>query len=93
MTGRRRHTPGRPERTRWPQSSGSDLLTTSGTQAQAGKLLGIPQPHVSDLLNGRARGFSAERLMEFLAALGHDVEVRVKPTRKGPGQVSVVVAA
>jgi len=31
--------------------------------------------------------------MEFLAALDHDVEVRVKPTRKGPGQVSVVVAA
>lgn len=63
------------------------------TQAQAGKLLGIPQPHVSDLLNGRARAFSAERLMEFLAALGHDVEVRVKPTRKVHGRVSVVVAA
>jgi predicted XRE-type DNA-binding protein len=63
------------------------------TQAQAGKVLGIPQPHVSDLLNGRARGFSAERLMEFLAALSHDVEVRVKPTRKAHGHVSVVVAA
>jgi hypothetical protein len=44
-------------------------------------------------LNGRARGFSAERLMVFLAALGHDVEVRVRPTRKTHGQVSVVVAA
>jgi predicted XRE-type DNA-binding protein len=44
------------------------------TQAQAGKVLGIPQPHMSDLLTGRARGFSAERLMDFLAALGHDVE-------------------
>lgn len=63
------------------------------TQAQAGKLLSIPQPHVSDLLNGRARAFSAERLMEFLAALGHDVEVRVKPTRRAHGRVSVVVAA
>ena len=63
------------------------------TQAQAGKLLGIPQPHVSDLLNGRARAFSAERLMAFLAALGHDVEVRVKRTRKAHGHVSVVVAA
>lgn len=63
------------------------------TQVQAGRLLGIPQPHVSDLLNGRARAFSAERLMEFLAALGHDVEIRVKPTRKAHGQVSVIVAA
>ncbi len=63
------------------------------TQAQAGKLLGIPQPHVSDLLNGRARAFSAERLMDFLAALGHDVEIRVKRTRKTQGHVSVIVAA
>jgi predicted XRE-type DNA-binding protein len=63
------------------------------TQAQAGKVLGIPQPHVSDLLNGRARVFSAERLMESLAALGHDVEVRVKPARFVHGRVSVVVAA
>jgi predicted XRE-type DNA-binding protein len=48
---------------------------------------------VSDLLNGRARGFSAERLMEFLVALGHDVEIRVRRTRKAQGHVSVVVAA
>ena len=63
------------------------------TQTQAGKILGIPQPHVSDLMRGRARAFSAERLMDFLAALGHDVEIRVTPTRKAHGQVSVVVAA
>jgi predicted XRE-type DNA-binding protein len=62
------------------------------TQTQAGNLLGIPQPHVSDLLNPRARAFSAERLMAFLAALGHDVEVRVQSTRKVHGRVSVVVA-
>jgi predicted XRE-type DNA-binding protein len=63
------------------------------TQARAGKILGIPQPHVSDLMRGRARAFSTERLMEFLAALGHDVEIRVKRTRKEHGRVSVVVAA
>ena len=62
------------------------------TQAKAGKILGIPQPHVSDLMRGRARAFSTERLMQFLAALGHDVEIRVKPTRKAHGQVSVVAA-
>lgn len=63
------------------------------TQAKAGKILGIPQPHVSDLMRGRARAFSAERLMEFLTALGHDVEIRVKRARKEHGQMSVVVAA
>jgi hypothetical protein len=30
--------------------------------------------------------------MDFLAALGHDVEVRVTPTRKEHGRLSVVVA-
>ena len=39
------------------------------------------------------RNFSVERLMDFLTALGHDVEVRVTPTRKEHGQLSVVVAA
>ena len=62
------------------------------TQAKAATLLGIPQPHVSDLMRGRARGSSAERLMQFLTAPGHDVEIRVKQTRKEHGQVSVVAA-
>jgi predicted XRE-type DNA-binding protein len=62
------------------------------TQARTGKILRIPQPHVSDLMRGRARAFSAERLMQFLTALGHDVEIRVKQTRKGHGHVSVVAA-
>ncbi len=63
------------------------------TQAKAGRILGIPQPHVSDLMRGRARAFSAERLMEFLTALGHDVEVHVKRTRREHGRMSVIVAA
>ena len=45
------------------------------TQTQAAKLLGIKQPHVSLLMRNRAGSFSAGRLMEFLTALGQDVEV------------------
>ena len=63
------------------------------TQAQAGEILGIKQPHVSLLVRNRSGNFSVERLMDFLTALGHDVEIRVKRTRKPHGQVSVVVAA
>jgi predicted XRE-type DNA-binding protein len=62
------------------------------TQTQAGEILGIKQPHVSALMRNRAGSFSAERLMEFLAALGQDVEITVRPTRKEHGHVSVVVA-
>jgi predicted XRE-type DNA-binding protein len=63
------------------------------TQAQAGEILGIKQPHVSLLLRNRSGSVSVERLMEFLTALGHDVEIRVKRTRKPRGQIAVVVAA
>src|ERR1700690_3768399 len=63
------------------------------TQAEAGKILGIKQPHVSLLMRNRSGSFSVERLMDFLTALGHDVEIRVKRTRKPHGGMSVVVAA
>ena len=38
------------------------------TQAQAGKILGIKQPHVSALMRNRAGSFSVERLMDFLTS-------------------------
>jgi predicted XRE-type DNA-binding protein len=60
------------------------------TQAQAGEILGIRQPHVSALMRNRAGNFSIGRLMEFLTALGHDVEIAVKPTRKAQGEMSLV---
>jgi predicted XRE-type DNA-binding protein len=62
------------------------------TQAGAGVLLGIKQPHVSSLMRGQSGAFSVERLMDFLTALGQDVEITVRPTRKHHGAVSVVLA-
>jgi predicted XRE-type DNA-binding protein len=61
------------------------------TQAQAGDILGIKQPHVSALMRNRAGNFSVGRLIEFLTALGQDVEITVKPTRKTQGVMSVVM--
>jgi len=60
-------------------------------QAEAGRILGIRQPHVSLLMRNRAGVFSVERLMEFLTALGQDVEITVRPTRSAHGAVSVLV--
>jgi predicted XRE-type DNA-binding protein len=59
-------------------------------QDEAGKILGIKQPHVSALMRNRSGNFSVERLMEFLTALGQDVEITVRPTRKQHGEMSVV---
>ncbi len=62
------------------------------TQTEAGKILGIPQPHVSALARNRSGNFSVGRLIDFLTALGQDVEITVRPTRKDHGQMTVVVA-
>ena len=61
------------------------------TQAQAGKILGIKQPHVSALMRNRAGNFSVGRLIEFLTALGQDVQIMVRRTRKAQGEMSVVM--
>ena len=62
------------------------------TQAQAGAVLGIKQPHVSALMRNRAGNFSVGRLFEFLTALGQDVRITVKPTRKRVGEMAVVAS-
>ena len=60
------------------------------TQAAAGKLLGISQPKVSALLRGRLDGFSTERLMRFLNALGCDVQITIsRPRSRARGQIKV----
>jgi predicted XRE-type DNA-binding protein len=60
------------------------------TQAQAGAVLGIKQPHVSALMRNRAGNFSVGRLFELLTALGQDVTVTVTPTKKAVGEMDVV---
>jgi predicted XRE-type DNA-binding protein len=61
------------------------------TQVQAGEILGIRQPHVSALMRNRSGTFSVERLLQFLMALGQDVQITVRPTRKEHGELSVVM--
>ena len=48
------------------------------TQAEVATALGINQPKVSALLRYKLEGFSVERLMHFLVALGKDVEIVVR---------------
>ena len=45
------------------------------TQAQIGRMLGIPQPRVSELARGKVDKFSADKLIGFLARVG----IRFKP--------------
>ena len=59
------------------------------TQAAAAQLMGIDQPKVSAMLAGQFRGYSVSRLMRFLVALGHDVEIVVKPRKRGAAELRV----
>jgi len=61
------------------------------TQAETGTILAIKQPHVAALMRNRSGNFSVERLIDFLVALGQDIEITVRPTRKQHGQVSIVL--
>jgi len=61
------------------------------SQDKAAKLLGIRQPHVSDLVRYRLNRFSVERLMDFLTRLGKDVEIRIASRRSGRGRSAVQV--
>ena len=65
-----------------------------GRQAEAARLLGVNQPKVSALKHYKLDGFSVERLMAFLNALGRDVEivVRKKPRSRAKARMSVVAA-
>jgi predicted XRE-type DNA-binding protein len=65
------------------------------TQTAAGKIMGLDQPKVSALLNGRLANFSSDRLMRFLAALGKDVDIVVRDTPKSRrgGKVRVLAGS
>jgi predicted XRE-type DNA-binding protein len=48
------------------------------TQTQAAATLGVDQPKISALKQGKLSGFSIERLLRFLLLLGRDIEITVK---------------
>jgi predicted XRE-type DNA-binding protein len=69
------------------------IKTRELTQAQAAKVLGIRQPHVSALMKCRPATFSVGRLMEFLTALDQDVEITVHPKADPQGAGKILVSA
>lgn len=62
-------------------------------QADAARTLGVPQPKISALANYHLTGFSVERLMQFITALDHDVEIRIRPRKARSGVGRIIVSA
>ena len=64
------------------------------TRAGAAAVLGIKQPELSALKHAKIDDFSIERLVGFVAALGCDVEIRIKsPARVTAKKGRILVAA
>jgi len=59
------------------------------TQMQAAEILGVQQPQVSLLMRNRHGTFSVSRLIDFLTALGQDVQITVRATQKAKGELSI----
>ena len=53
------------------------VVTRGWTQVETAKRLGISQPRVSALLNGKLSRFSLDALVNMLAALGGDIKLKV----------------
>jgi predicted XRE-type DNA-binding protein len=45
------------------------------SQRQAADLLGVPQPHISLLLQAKLSNFSLERLLQMIAKLGVNLSI------------------
>jgi predicted XRE-type DNA-binding protein len=68
------------------------IFHASLTHSAAAALLEIGQPKVSALTRGRLAGFPLDRRVRFLALLGSDVEIVVKPMTRAAGRAGVMVA-
>ncbi|WP_445497476.1 helix-turn-helix domain-containing protein [Photorhabdus sp. SF281] len=51
-------------------------------QTEAAKRMGLSQPRISALYNGKVLNLSEKKLMECLNRLGYDIEIVVKPSRE-----------
>ena len=63
------------------------------TQTAVAKVVGISQPDVSNLIRGRFRGYSIDRLMSFLVALDQDIEIVVKARSENRTAARLTVTA
>jgi hypothetical protein len=53
--------------------------------------MGVNQPKVSALIRRKLDGFSVERLIHFLNALGQDIDIIIRPKRRGCKQAVINV--
>jgi len=63
------------------------------TQTKAAHVMGLDQPKISALMRGKLKGFSADRLLRCLSAMGADVEIRIRPHHRNGRRGAIRVMA
>ena len=63
------------------------------TQEEAGKILRLSQPKVSDLMRGKLDGFSTDRLLRYAQRLDFNVIITLKRKPKSQQEAAIVVQA
>ena len=60
------------------------------TQREAARRIGTTQPELSKILGGKFSEVSLERLIRFLASLGHSIEIKIAVSKTGrSGDITV----
>ena len=62
-------------------------------QAETDQFLGLAQPYIANLLTWKLAGFSVERLVGYLNALGEDVDIVPKSRARTHGLAHVTTMA
>lgn len=68
------------------------LDETGMTQTEAAYAIRGSPSEISLIVNGRTRGFSAEKLVRVLICLGRDVDIVLRKSKQSTGKVRVVAS-
>ncbi len=69
-----------------------ELIEKRGlTQEEAGAILGLPQPSVSNLIRGKLEKFTIDRLLRYMRKLDYDVTISFKPKPKSREEATIHV--
>lgn len=63
------------------------------TQVKAAKLMGVDQPKVSEIVRGKVRGYTLDRLLGCLVRLGQPVELTFPAATAGPKRATTAKSA
>ena len=59
-----------------------ELKARGMTQARLGELVGVAVTHVNNILNGKEKGVSVQRLLDMTNALGLEVDVEIRKGKR-----------